>query len=513
MDKKYILTFDCGTQSTRAMIFDNTGELCAFSKVEFEPYFSPQPGYAEQHPDLYWDKLCEASKLLKTKNPELFSKVMGVTMTTLRDTCINLDATMNPLRPAILWVDQRTAKCEKPFSPRSSAIFAVAGMTECATASRKASKANWISENEPDIWKRTYKYVMLSCYLTYKLTGRLVDSVASQVGHVPFDYKRLKWMGRSHYKWRIFGVEPAKLPALVNPGELLGTINPAASEATGIPCGLPLIATGGDKACETVGSGAIGDDVCAISYGTTSTIQITTERYVEPQQFLPAYPAVIPGLYNPEIEIYRGYWMITWFKEQFAAAEAAKAKELGTSTEAILDEQMQSIAPGADGLILQPYWGPGLKNPEAKGCIIGFSDSHTSAHMYRAIIEGIGYALREASDVLAKRASMHISRLTVSGGGASSDIVCQITSDIFGLPVFRAQTSETAGLGSAIIGFLGLGVFGDYRSAIGSMVRHTKVFNPDPYASSVYNRLYKEVYLSLYPKLKPLYQKIRDIYK
>lgn len=507
-----ILTFDCGTQSMRAMLFDKRGNLTGQATVEYKPYFSPQPGWAEQHPDFYFEKLCEASLALKGEYAQEWSRIAGVTITTMRDTAVCLDRDYNVLRPSILWLDDRQVKCSRPLPFKTRFLFRLVGMLECANASRENSKSNWIREYQPEIWEKTDKYVLLSCYMIYRLTGNLVDSVASQVGHIPFEYPKKRWMKPSHLKYWVFPVEREKLPELVEPGEELGRITRGVSELTGIPEGMKVIASGSDKGCETLGSGCIAPGMASLSFGTTCTVQLTLGKYVEPQQYLPAYPAVLAGMYNPEVEIYRGYWMVTWFKEEFAELEKIEAETLGLRVEQVLDKQLSQISPGSNGLMLQPYWGPGLKTPEAKGAIMGFSDVHTRLHIYRAIIEGMNYALRDGMETMLRRAGCEARVLTVSGGGSKSDAICQITADMFNRPVCRAQTYETAGLGSSIAGFVGLGEFSSMVEAAGNMVRRESVFEPDASAAMVYDELYHEVYLQLYHRLKPIYQKIRRIY-
>jgi len=508
-----ILTFDCGTQSVRALLFNRNGDLVHKVQLGFaEPYRSPQPGWAEQDPDFYWEKICQASLQLKRECGGLWEDVIAVTLTTMRDTCVNLDRDMRVLRPSILWLDQRRVQRREPLPLLSRAAFYLVGMTDTVNSSRANTKSNWLHEFQPEVWEKTYKYVLLSCYLNYRFTGELVDSVASQVGHLPFDYRNKKWMRTSHLKFSIFDVEPDKLPPLVEPGETLGVLTREAAEQTGIRAGLKLIASASDKGCETLGTGCIYGNMASLSFGTTSTVQLTTKKYVEPQQFLPAYPAAMPHMYNPEVEIYRGYWMITWYINEFAKEEARQAKKTDISVEEIMNQRLLEVPPGSHGLILQPYWGPGLKTPEARGAIVGFSDVHTKVHVYRAIIEGLNYALREGLDMLCERANTEVDCLTVSGGGSVNDTICQITADMFGREVRRVQTHETSGLGSSILGFAGMGEFASVMDAVESMVHHDNVFQPSPECVEIYDELYREVYKGIYPKLKPLYQKIRRIY-
>ncbi|MCY1355487.1 L-xylulose/3-keto-L-gulonate kinase [compost metagenome] len=190
-----------------------------------------------------------------------------------------------------------------------------------------------------------------------------------------------------------------------------------------------------------------------------------------------------------------------------------RAQELGIEPEALFDELVNGVPPGSMGLMLQPYWSPGIREPglEAKGSIIGFGDVHTRAHLYRAILEGLAYALRQGKERIEQRSKTPITRLRVSGGGSQSDAAMQLTADIFGLPAERPHIYETSGLGAAIACAVGLGLHTDFPSAIAAMTRVGQVFQPDPQAQRTYERLYREVYQRMYKQLKPLYQSIREI--
>ncbi len=509
-----VLAVDCGTQSLRALILDKKGKILAQEAVVYQPpYFSTQPGYAEQNPDFYYDRLCQAVGALKENHAAAFGRVQALVLTTMRDSVLCLDRGKKPLTPCILWLDERLAECKRPMPFPYRAIFRIGGMSDCAAYSREHSTCNWISQNRPEIWEKTDQFVQISGYLIYRLTGVLADSVASQVGHLPLNYRKKKWMGKWNIRYAVFNVPKEKLPPLVEPGETLGRISKRASQESGLPEGLRVIAAGSDKGCETLGGGCVDESMASLSFGTTCTVQLTTKRYVEPQRFLPAYPAVLPGKYNPEVQIYRGFWMITWFKEQFARMEAGAAEDLGSTAERMLDESLALTPPGADGLLVQPYWGPGLKTPEAKGAMVGFCSAHTREHIYRATIEGICYALRDGLEGMCKRAGTWPKALTAGGGGAKSDEVCQIAADVFGLPVYRAQTHETSALGAAAVGFFGLGEYDSVEQAAEAMVQRRRVVLPNEQNHELYHRIYREVYRGMYAKMRPMYRKIRKIYR
>ncbi len=504
-----VLTFDFGTQSVRTALIDKKGNILAITKKAYDPvYFSKEKGYAEQDPDLYWDFAMQALKELISKNQAFASDIIGASITTFRDSSVQLDENNKPIRPCILWLDQRMAQAKEKLPFTSKLAFALVGMTNTIDLNRKRTVAHWIKENEPDIWSKTKKYVNISTYLTYKLTGELADSPSSLTGHYPLDFKHRKWYKKGALKGDIFGINPRMLPSLKQPGEVIGVIKDDVADSVGLPHGIKLYSTGSDKACETVGLGALAKDVGAISYGTACTIEVSNQKYHEPEKFLPAYPAAVPNWYNMDVQIYRGYWMLTWFTKNFANELVDEAKLQNTTKEEILNSHLSDVPPGSDGLVLQPYWGPGLSRPLAKGAIIGFSDIHTRSHLYRAIIEGIAYALKEGLEGIEKSQKHKVKRLMISGGGSQNDQICQITADIFNLPVSRVQTYETTSLGAAIATFVAAGIYDDVDDAIAAMSHTTTTFEPNPVASQQYKYLYKKVYLKMYPQLKDVYKDI-----
>jgi sugar (pentulose or hexulose) kinase len=226
---------------------------------------------------------------------------------------------------------------------------------------------------------------------------------------------------------------------------------------------------------------------------------------------MPPYVAVVPGYYNPEIEIYRGYWLLSWFKKEFAAREVADAARLGVSAERLLDERLIDVPPGCDGLIMQPYFTPGIDMPFAKGAVIGFSDAHTRIHLYRAIIEGINFALMEGLRGMEKRGKLAVKELFVAGGGSQSDAICHITATMFGLPVHRIQTYEATGIGSSMTAFVSKGIFSSYEEAISAMSHIKDTCEPNKADHEVYEELYGRIFEKLFKKLSPLYQEINTI--
>ncbi len=512
--EKTILSIDCGTQSLRAVILSLKGEVLALQRVVYEPYTSVNPGWAEQDPEIYWEALKSACQMLKTENPEYFSGISGIGITTMRDSLVNVDKEGQTLRHVMVWLDNRKAKpVFKPGLGMKLVIWII-GIADSIKKAQRDGKCNWINQNQPGIWAKTHKILQVSGFLNYRLTGEFKDSVASQIGHIPFDYKKQKWGNAKNlltFSAKLYPIEKEKLPELVQPGEIIGKITKDSGLATGLRENLPVIACGSDKGCETLGMGVLTNETASLSFGTTATIQTTSKKYLEPIPFMPSYPAVIPGFFNPEIEIFRGFWMVSWFKSQFAHDEKQEADKRGISVEEVLNELLCQVPPGAMGLMVQPYWSPGLSQPSAKGAIIGFGDVHKKQHIYRAVIEGLVYALREGKEKIEKVSRTKIHRLTVSGGASQSDEICQITADIFNLPVVRGRTSETSALGAAILTAFGTGAFQSIEEAVHQMVQTKEEFHPNGNHVKLYDQLYKKVYTKMYGKLESFYHDLRKI--
>ncbi|MEF9971516.1 MAG: FGGY-family carbohydrate kinase, partial [Oscillospiraceae bacterium] len=300
-------------------------------------------------------------------------------------------------------------------------------------------------------------------------------------------------------------VRDDQLYELVKPETIMGRVTATAAAETGILEGLPLIASGSDKSCETLGLSVIESDRAALSFGTTATINFSTPNYVEPEPFMPGYCSVVNGRWNPEKQVQRGYWLVSWFKREFAAKEVMEAERRGICAEEVLNERLKEIPAGSNGLMLQPYFTADTNMPFAKGAIIGLSDVHTRLHVYKAIIEGINHCLYSGMKRLEKRAKTKINTLYVAGGGSQSAEICQITADMFGLPVVRTQTHEACGVGSAMVAFKALGYFKTYDEACAAMVHQRDRFEPDMRLHRFYRGMNEKVFDKIFGKLLPLY--------
>ena len=512
MSADLIVAIDAGTQSMRAALVDFNGEIHHLVKTPIEPYFAEQPGYAEQRPEYYWEMLCLTTRQLLEESGISAERILAATVTTQRVTMINVDRDGKPLRPAIVWLDQRKADIHKVLPGFTMPVLKAARVYPLVEYATQYCRSNWIQQNQPDIWERTHKFLFLSGYLTHRLTGQYVDSAGNAIGTVPFDVKSSDWAGRFDLKWRMFPMEREKLPDLVRPTQSLGQITAQAAQETGLPGGLPFIAASNDKACDIIGSGCLTPEVACISFGTTATINTQIQKYVELRPMLPPYSSAVPGEFYTEVAVVRGLWMVSWFKEEFGLQERLMAADSGQAPEELLEELVRDVPPGSQGLVCQPYWTPGPDlEPYAKGAVFGFGDVHTRAHLYRAILEGIVFALKEGARLTEKKNGVPITELRATGGGSRSDSIMQMTADIFDLPVYRPHTPETSVVGAAMDAAVGMGIYADIEEAAQHMTRPAEVFEPIAANRQLYSQLYESVYSKTYEQLRPLYKEIQRI--
>ena len=503
-----ILAIDFGTQSVRALAYSQSGECRAKHQLPIDQYQHPEPGWTEHDVEGFWTLLTASCQGLWTQGVDP-TEIAAVVVTTQRATVINLDEMGRPLRPAIIWTDQRRAPPRGRLPWLWRMLFGLLRIRPIVENLEAEAEANWLERHQPELLAQTAHFLLLSGYLNYRLTGEFKDSAGSQVGYVPFDFKKQDWCADSDWKWHSMAIKRYMLPNLCAVGETLGAVTAEAAEATGLPVGVPVIAGAADKACEVLGVGALEAGIASVSCGTTATINTTRSKYVEVVPFMPAYPAALPEHFNTEIQVFRGFWMVSWFLEQFGGVERRQASGRGVSAETLLDELLAQTEPGAGGLILQPFWNPvlGETGPEGRGSIIGFKDFHTRAHVYRALIEGLAFALRSGKERIERRTKTPITCIRLSGGGAQSDQVAQIVADVLNLPVERFDDCEASGRGAAMVGATAMGWYPSITAAGEAMLGETHRIMPDPRAAERYEALYESQYRPLYGKLKSLFER------
>lgn len=493
---KYVMSIDIGTQSVRAIVFDRNGNQIQNERILNEPYYSLKPGWAEVHADEYWSKLCIVTNRIMRKMGDEKYNIEACAITANRDNIIPLDKNGNYIRDWITWIDQRRVpeailNCKVDLSAKDKLIHQIKKKTFDMLAYQ--SKFNWFKYHEPNTYKKARKYLSIAGLVTYKLTNEFKDSVGMQVGILPINHAKLEWYDLD-VVYKIIGVRREQLPEICHPNEVMGYVTKKANKETGLPENLPIIAAGGDKQCETLGSGCFKHGQTVISYGTLATIAVTSKKYVQNKNFTYyTWPSSIRGAWNPEFNIYRGYWLVTWFCRQYA-----KEKDFPDLINE-MNEKAKDIPPGSNGLFVYPFWTPHpALYPLAKGAILGCTDYHNKEHLYKAILEGIAYALKDGLHLIEKDTNQKIKELYVVGGGSKSDVAMQLTADIFNMPAKRLQTHEVCAIGAAINAGMAINMFLNEEEAVKNMTKVSKVFYPIKENVQVYDDIFNNIYKKMY---------------
>ncbi len=495
MNEKYILGIDCGTQSTKVVVFDFEGKVITSAKENI-PLKRMRSDWAEQNAEDWWNSLCLT--LRSVTNEIDRKKIVGLALAYQRETFVPVDLRFNPLRPAFLWMDQRATKeaLEVRKVMSDSQFSSITGKFLNPTPS--IMKIKWIKNNEPHIWEKIYKILTVGAYINYKLTDKLIDSAAGTDTTGLFNIRTGKW---SDKLLSISGLNLSQLFDVQPSSSKVGYITKAASQSTGLYEGTPVFLAGGDGQVFAVGVGAIKESVMAVSIGTSGTCDIHGTK-IDLKSGSRALVSCIEGLYIHESVLMSAANTVSWFVRNFNSIEQEKQNE---SAEKKLDQEISTIPPCSDGLLTIPYLRGCMmpyNDPNTRGATLGWSDIHTKLHFYKSILEGIAFEIRLIIDNYEKNSGVKISSIKIGGGGAASSTWSQIIADIVGMKIQISDTTENTALGAAIMAAYGLNIYANIDSAISNMCRTKNSFVPNDIRSSLYNKFFHEIYKEVYPAIR-----------
>ena len=495
MNEKYILGIDCGTQSTKVVVFDFEGKVITSAKENI-PIKRMRSDWAEQNAEDWWNSLCSALRLVTNDIDR--KKIVGLALAYQRETFVPVDLKFNPLRPAFLWMDQRATKeaLEVRKVMSDSQFSSITGKFLNPTPS--IMKIKWIKNNEPNIWERIHKILTVGAYINYKLTDKLIDSAAGTDTTGLFNIRTGKW---SDELLSISGLNSSQLFDVRPSGFKVGHVTKTASQSTGLYEGTPVFLAGGDGQVFAVGVGAIKESVMAVSIGTSGTCDIHGTK-IDLKSGSRALVSCIEGLYIHESVLMSAANTVSWFVRNFNSIEQEKQNE---SAEKKLDQEISTIPPCSNGLLTIPYLRGCMmpyNDPNTRGATLGWSDIHTKLHFYKSILEGIAFEIRLIIDNYEKNSGVKISSIKIGGGGAASSTWSQIIADIVGMKIQISDTTENTALGAAIMAAYGLNIYANIDSAISNMCRTSNSFIPDDARSSLYNKFFNEIYKEVYPAIR-----------
>lgn len=337
------------------------------------------------------------------------------------------------------------------------------------------------------------------------MTGRFRDTAANYQGVWPISTDRWEWLGDDE-GFADFGMPRDKLFELVMPGDVLGELTPAAAAHTGLPVGLPVVATANDKAVEALGCGISAGDELLVSLGTYIASMTIGEQNRPGSSFWSNF-ASVPHRYLYESGgIRRGMWTVSWWRDLLGTQVSVPAATQGVAAERYLDEEAaEHVPPGCDGLMVTLDWLAPTAAPFKKGAILGFDVRHGRLHVHRAILEGIALTIHRRAGEMTGELGRDVRRLVVSGGGSGSRLFLQIFADVFGMPAERPRVSDAVGLGAAMCAAVGVGLLGSFDEAIGKMAAFEPAIPPDTAAHALYTRI-RPIYDSITGRTDPIFE-------
>ncbi len=496
----YVLGIDAGTEAIKAGIVDASGQLIASGSRSYTTYF-PKPGWAEQDPNEWWAGLvgavqdCMKQALIK---PE---EIVGVAAGATTCTLLPIKANGEALRRAFLWMDVRaTDQARRIFSSQHEALrYSLAGVS----AEWMPSKALWLKENEPDIYHEADYIIEYADWIAFKLTGRIALNINTIAQRWYYHTPSGGWPSDFYNQIGLDDVEAKFSKDVLRVGEQVGSLSSVAAWQLGLPTGIPVATGGGDAFIGLLGLGVVEPGDLGVVMGSSNVLSVLSSEEVHFPGSFGSFPdAVIPGLNLVEGGQVSTGSILNWFKRNFALDVVEQAKKQGKSVYALLDAEAEKIALGADGLIVLDYF-QGNRTPHtdslAKGVILGLSLQATRAHVFRAIMEGIAYGMKDILDTFTRQ-QCNVSRVIACGGATHSKLFMQIYADVTGQPIYLTRVAEASLLGAAVAAAVGAGLYPSLQTAARNMTQITDVYEPDKSRHEQYQFFackYQETYQQL----------------
>jgi len=505
---RLILAHDLGTTGNKATLFGDDGALHATSFSGYETRY-PAVNWAEQNPEDWWNAFCRSTHELLRRSGASPDAIAGIGFSGQMMGCLPVDAGGRPLRPAIIWADQR-AEREAAFLRERIGEEAVYRSTgHRISPAYSLAKILWVRGHEPDVFKQTHKVLHAKDYLVHRLTGAFATDFSDASGMNLFDLEARRW---AQPILDAVGLPPDILPDLHPSTAVVGEVRRGAAEETGLAPGTPVVVGGGDGACAAAGAGVVREGSAYNYIGTSSWIALASPSPIyDPERRTFNFHHLDPKMIMPTGTMQAAGGSYQWFRNQLGGLEVQEARSRGVDPYEILDREAASVLPGADSLLFLPYlmgeraphW-----NPRARGAFIGLGITHTRAHMARAVLEGVALNLRIILDAF-RRQGAQIQKMRLIGGGARGRAWRQIMADVYGLPILRPRLlDEATSLGAAIAGGIGVGIFPDFGVAE-RLVEIVEEQRPDPHAHARYERLYP-IFCAAYESLVPVFERLAE---
>lgn len=484
---------DIGTSGAKGLLIDPSGALVAEADAEY-PLLTPRPGWTEQEPDDWWRAAVSILQRLAAAAP---SPPLAIGLTGQMHGATFLDSDGQPIRPAPLWNDQRTAAECADITQRIGAQTLRRITGNSALTGFQAPKILWLRKHEPEAYARIRRILLPKDFVRLRLTGVAASDASDASGTLLLN---LATRDYSDDLLEALDIPRDWLPPVYEGPEIAGRLTAQAARLTGLPEGLPVVAGGGDNAAAAVGSGVVRDGTGLISLGTSGVIFVHSDRpTIDPSGALNAFCHVVPGAYNLMGVVLSAGGALRWFRDVIGAGEAE-----GTDPYDAIQAAAAAVPPGCDGLTFLPYLSgertPHM-DPDARAAWIGLTLAHGRGHLARAVLEGVAFALRQSTERIAAL-GIRLDGLNAVGGGVRGDLWRTVIAAALRLPLQRLDADQGPAFGAALLAAVGAGIHADVLTAADAGARLSgPPERPNPALTEVYDRA-AVTFAKLYPALK-----------
>jgi xylulokinase len=506
----YYLGIDIGTTGTRAVLIDEQGKVVSGQSADHEPISTPQPQWAEQNPDNWWEATQAAvGRVLQTSQVK-GEEIRGIGLSGQMHGLVLLDENHRVLRPSIIWCDQRCQAEADAITQKVGFDRLIQITCNPALTGFTAPKLVWVRNHEPAVFAEVNRVLLPKDYIRFRLTAQFASEVSDASGTTLFDVVERRW---SRELMAALGFDPAWFPEVHESVAISGQLSATVANALGLKPGTPVVGGGGDQASGGVGNGIVSPGIVSSTIGSSGVVFAFMEKPARDQKGrVHTFCHAVPQKWHVMGVTQGAGLSLRWLRDQFGAQEVSLAVLLKQDAYVLLTQQASQAKPGCEGLIFLPYLmgerTPHL-DPNARGVLFGLTGRHTRADVIRAVLEGVAYSLKDSFEIF-NEMGVPVTQVRASGGGGRSVLWRQIQADIFGTEICTVAADEGAAFGAALMAAVGTGGFSSVEQACSTSISLTNFTQPIPTNRNRYQEYYG-IYRSLYLALKPSFDKVTAV--
>lgn len=482
MTPPYLIGIDIGTSGTKAVVVDHGGRLLAWAWREY-PILTPRAGWAEQDPSEWLAAAAACCAEVVAQAGIDPRSVAGIGLTGQMHSLVCVDARGEPLRPAILWADQRSAAQVRALTEQIGRENLAAWSGNPLAAGFMLASWAWLKENEPDTARDTRLLMLPKDYTRFRLTGQPGSESSDASSTLLFDTHARRW---SAPLLDAAGLSAERLPVIESSGGLAGGLLPNMASACKLMSGTPVALGASDVSAQALAQGIIepGTISCTIGTGGQLFAPLRVPRH-DPELRLHLFCHCLPDTWHQEAAILSAGLALRWLRDQ-----VFRGQDYGA-----LADAAQCVEAGLDALFFLPFLTgerTPYMEPNLRAGFIGLGLRHTQAHMTRAVMEGVVFALRQSLELM-ESLGTPVERLVATGGATRHPLWLQLQADIFNRPVFVSTAEESTARGAALLAGIAAGVYADARDAIRQAVGEpVQAAQPEPERARRYAAAYRE---------------------